>query len=236
VRMKTIGVLGATALTASGLVGCMTFDTRSNPGYEGPPLYSGTRVAVANFRGAFLAVRPELMAFFLADSVLSGVADTLLLPITIGEQSTWTAARVRAARTDVEQPSVIQPAAREDAVRTAKRLYRTCNGLGRTFSDRFTDCYAVGAKIEILVDGQVERTLSGAEYKDEIRAALATKRGTTEYVRLENPTYAAEGANVRVKAKRLDSEFDDQTEVEMLMGPDAEGNWRILEERSVGWR
>jgi len=236
VRTPWTCALGAIVLTGSLTSGCMTLDTRTNPGYEGPPVYSGTRLALRNFQGAFYAVRPEIMAFFLADSVLSGVADTLLLPVTIGEQQTWSAARQLEARTDVEQPSLIRPAAKEDPILTAKRLYRACNSLARSFRDRFTDCYSIDAKIEILVDGNVDRTLTGIDYKNEIREVIAAKRGTTEYVRLDDPVYTREGANVLVTATRLDSEFDDPTEIQMLMGPDEEGAWRILEERSVGWR
>jgi len=235
-RRSTVRGLSTITLCIALTSGCMTLDTRTNPSYDGPPAYSGTRLALGNFRDAFLAVRPEFMAFFLVDSVLSGVADTLLLPITIGEQSRWSAARERAARTDLEQPSVIRPAKGEDPIRSANRLYRTCNNLLRNLRDRYTDCYTIEADIQIVVEGELVRTPAAIEYKNEIREALAPKRGTAEYVRWADESFEQEGDNVRVKATRVDSAYNDKTPIELLMGPGPDGEWRILEEKSVGWR
>ena len=72
----------ATLLCSALASGCMTFDTRSNPGYNGPPAYSGVRQAASNARQAFTAFNVPFLAFFTIDMVLSAVADTLLLPIT----------------------------------------------------------------------------------------------------------------------------------------------------------
>ena len=223
-------------LCAGLMCGCMTFDTRTNPDYDGPPLYSGTRVAFSNFSAAFYALNLGFAGFFLADGVLSGVADTLLLPLTVPQQLAWSKARRDALDASLEQPSPIQPARNEAALVTARRLFNTCNGLVRNQRLKYTDCYAVTARIEIQEDGETRRTLSGSEYKLEVREALARMRGTTRFVRYDDPVFEEEGDRVRVRASRIDPEFDDETTIELLMGPGEDGGWRILEEKSIGWK
>ena len=73
-------------LLALGLSACMTFDTRTNPGYGGPRVYSGVREDLALLRNAFLSLDLPLLFMFTLDLPLCLVADTALLPLTIAEE------------------------------------------------------------------------------------------------------------------------------------------------------
>jgi len=230
--MRRAAVLLVTALVS----GCMTFDTRTNPSYTGPPVYSGTRLAAAGFAAGFYAVDLQGMTFFGGDLPLSFVADTLLLPLTVVEQQRWGAERAERARLDVEQPSLIDPARGESAERSARRLFKTCENLAKNLRRLYADCYTLQAKIEIQEAGGAVRTLGGEEYKQEILTAMAPLQGTGEYVRYEDPVFELEEKNVRVRATRIDSQVDRRTPIEFLMGPCEDGGWRILEEKSIGWR
>jgi uncharacterized protein YceK len=216
--------------------GCMTFDTRTNPGYSGPPMYSGARTAAGNAGQAFTAFNLPFFAFFVIDTVLSTVADTLLLPLTAFEQSKWSEARERRQRIDIEQPSLVVPAANEDPLRTARRLFKACENLARNLNPTYTDCYALDAKIEITDEDGDVRTLNGLEYKAEVRKVLEARRGGTRFVRFLEPQYEVEGQRVRVRAVREDSGVQKRKPIEFVFGPGSDGGWRILEEKSPGWR
>jgi uncharacterized protein YceK len=216
--------------------GCMTLDTRTNPSYSGPPVYSGTRVAAGYAGQTFYALNIPYFAFFTLDTALSLVADTVLLPFTIPEQIRWSERRQTEARTDIEQPSVILPPNQEAPEDTARRLFRACEPLARTLNNTYLDCYSANAKIEIVDEGEVVRTLTGTEYKEEIRPVMDAARGGTKFVRYADPTFERDGENVRITATRLDSELDGRTPIELIVGAGPDGGWRILEERSIGWQ
>jgi uncharacterized protein YceK len=232
VRRTALSVMVCTALAS----GCMTFDTRTNPGYTGPPMYSGARTAAGNAGQAFTAFNLPFFAFFLVDTVLSTVADTLLLPLTAIEQSKWSEARERRQRIDVEQPSLVTPAAKEDPLRTARRLFKACENLARNLNPMYTDCYTIEAQIEIKDEDGDVRTLTGKEYKEEIRAVITARRGGTRFVRYLEPQFDVEGDRVRVRAVREESGIQERLPIEFVFGPGSDGGWRILEEKGPGWR
>ncbi len=225
------------ALLCTGFASaCMTIDTRSKPGYTGPPAYSGTRTAAARVQGAFQGFNLVGMVLNSVDVLLCVVADTFLLPITAFEQSKWSAARETRQRTDIEQPSLVFPADGEDPLRTARRLFKTCESLARNLNPQYVDCYSINAKIEVTDEDGDTRAVNGKEYKDEVKAVILARRGGTRFVRYFDPKYELEGNRVRVKATREESGFQERLPIEFVFGPGEDGGWRILEERSPGWR
>jgi uncharacterized protein YceK len=229
--------MAAALLASSLLCGCMTLDSRINPSYNGPPAYSGTRRAVGNIQAAFMAFSPFGMVFNTGDLLLCLVADTLLLPVTGFEQAKYSAERSSRARTDLEQPSLVFPAENEDPLRTARRLFKACENLARNMNPQYVDCYSISSKIEITEeDSDDTRSLTGQAYKDEVKAVILARRGGTRFVRYLDPSYELEGQRVRVKATREDAGIQERHPIEFVFGPGEDGGWRILEERSQGWR
>jgi uncharacterized protein YceK len=234
-RSSSFRALSA-ALCAALASGCMTIDTRRNPAYTGPPVYSGARTAASNAGQAFTAFNLPFFAFFVIDTGLSTIADTLLLPLTAFEQAEWSEARERRQRLDVEQPSLVVPAAKEAPLVTARRLFKACESLVRNLSPMYTDCYSVDSKIEVKdEDGDVE-TLTGKEYKEIVRKSINARRGGTRFVRYLQPEYLVEGQRVRIKAIREESGSEDRVPIEFVFGASSDGGWRILEETGPGWR
>ena len=216
---------------------CMTLDSRINPSYNGPPAYAGTRQAVGNLQGAFQQFDVFGMIFASADIVACLVADTLLLPLTAFEQSKYSASREKAARIDLEQPSLAFPAPNEDPLRTARRLFKACENLARNLNPQYIDCYSINSKIVVTDEDGDTREVNGKEYKEEVKTVILARRGGTRFVRYLEPQYELlENKHVRVKAIREDSGIQERHPIEFVFGPGDDGGWRILEERSQGWR
>jgi hypothetical protein len=215
---------------------CMTLDSRVNPDYNGPPLYAGVRGASGNFKAAFMTFNAFGMILATADIFACLIADTLLLPLTAVEQSKWSEARVNRARTDLEQPSLVFPAEKEDPLRTARRLFRACENLARNLNPQYIDCYSIGSKIELTDEDGETRSLDGKAYKEEVKAIILARRGGTRFVRYLDPQYELEGNRVRVRATREESGIQERNPIEFVFGAGEDGGWRILEERSRGWR
>ena len=168
--------------------------------------------------------------------VAIGLLVAVLLPLTAIEQSRWSESRTNRARTDLEQPSLVFPAENEDPLRTARRLFRACENLARNLNPQYTDCYSISSKIELTDEDGETRSLDGKAYKDEVKAIILARRGGTRFVRYLDPQYELEGNRVRVKATREESGIQERTPIEFVFGPGEDGGWRILEERSQGWR
>lgn len=215
---------------------CMTIDTRSNPGYSGPPAYSGTRTAAARVQGAFMGFNLVGILLNSVDVLLCMVADTFILPLTAFEQAKWSEEREQRARTDIEQKSLVFPAEGEDPLRTARRLFKTCESLARNLNPQYINCYSIDSKIEVTDEDGDTRTVNGKEYKEEVKAVLLARRGGTRFVRFFDPKFELEGNRVRVRATREESGFQERVPIEFLFGAGEDGGWRILEEKSPGFR
>jgi hypothetical protein len=218
--------------------GCSTYDTLRDSGYTGPRVYSGARQALSLAKSAFLRVNPPEFALWVSDSLLSSVADTLLLPFTIPQQSRMNAAVVESQRLDVEQPGVLPKIANEEPQRTARRLFQMCNSLLVNFDAHLTDCYSIHAKIEITADdkpGGEAETLDGAEYKKRLRSEFASLAGTERFIRLRNAKFEEALPNVRVTAERADQKTEKKGSLVWVVGPGEDGEWRILEEQGAGF-
>jgi hypothetical protein len=226
---------GLTVLCSIPLaLACNTIDTRMNAGYTGPRTYSGARQALGVAKQSFLSLNPPLLALSLADALFSSVADTFLLPLTIPEQSKLNTERTESLRLDVEQPGPLRVIANEEPLRTARRLYRECSSLALSLSSRFVNCYSIAAKIEITDQGGTEQ-LTGAEYKAKLREEFVPLQGTGRYARMKQPKYEEQPPNVVITAVREDSEDETRETIVWVVGPGADGEWRILEERGPGF-
>ena len=123
------------------------------------------------------------------------------------------------------------------ARKSAEALFARYIDLEHAFDPALVDLYADNAHIEsrVIVVGRppTVRTWSGAQYRDLLRRALQKakeKKQDLNYYSAIN--YLAEGNRVRIKAMRYAELQKAVSPVELLVGPDAAGTWRIFEELS----
>ncbi|HXZ86417.1 MAG TPA: YceK/YidQ family lipoprotein [Myxococcota bacterium] len=234
--MRALRAAAVLALGAS--LGCMTIDTRRDPSYHGPWVYSGVRKD-----GALLdsVHEPNLgqevgallfwSTFLAMDAPFSFLADTALLPITIPEDRKLDADKAREAQVNSERPSPIEPTPGEDALATARRLFATCAELLHDQDPHLSDCYSIDAQVELAGGG----SLRGSEYKQAVRAGIERNASAGRYVEWRNPTFSADGERVRIDATRASSVDPPRTAITLVVGPCADGGWRIVSETSIGW-
>ncbi|HTO68780.1 MAG TPA: YceK/YidQ family lipoprotein [Myxococcota bacterium] len=222
-----------TAVALAALCGCMTVDTMRDPGYEGPWVYSGVRKD-----GTALDTQistPEAIFFWfpfvIVDAPFSFLADTVLLPVTIPRDQALAKKAADEAEVASERPGPIAPIAGEEPVATARRLFERCAQLLKQQDAHATDCYSIDAEIDIAGGN----TLRGAQYKDALRAALERDVRDGQYLEWRDPTYTADGANVRIDATRAATYEPLRSPVVLRVGPCPDGAWRIVSEASVGW-
>lgn len=218
---------------AALLVGCMTIDSRNDPGYDGPRVYSGTRLALRH-TGHSLYRFNLLMFYYLADLPFSFVADTLLLPVTISEDAARQPLPAAEPRFEREAPSVIAATEGASPLANAKRLFAACRERFERLDPTLTDCYAIDARI-VLEDAHGAVEITGADYKGRIRAAIASLGKSYAFVSIQDPAYSQEGGRVRIEAQRLSSFGARRQRISLLVGPGPDGGWRIIEEVASGW-
>jgi hypothetical protein len=121
----------------------------------------------------------------------------------------------------------------------AEALFGRYIDLEHAFDPALVDLYSDTARIEhrIVVPGQRPevRRWSGAQYKQILRSALQKAKQTKEDLNYYSAIgYQREGSQVRIKAMRYAQMQKAVSPVQLLVGPDAGGTWRIFEERSEG--
>ncbi len=226
-------------LCTFALFGCLTLDTRTNANYDGPRVYSGVRSDAAGLGQAFLRLSP-MMVFYLLDMPLSLVADTLLLPVTIGEDSRRQAELGEVLTVTSERPSVVSALPDEAPVVTARRLFNRCRQFVQELNPALADCYSLTARVVVVRASAPEQgettSFTGAEYKRAIRAGLPVVRDGGDYITFRDETFEEQEAGAVLVEALRHSGFSSRTfPVSFLLGPDEAGEWRILEERGVGW-
>ncbi len=209
----------------------MAIDTQTNKGYRGPLVYSGTRYDAKVLGNAFVDLSIGGIMFALIDLPFSFLVDTVLLPVTLPRDAARSEQQAEEIQVATERPSPVQPRADEAPLATAQRLFTACEKLLRDRNPHLADCYSIDAQIEL--DGQPP--LRGAEYKPLLRAGL--ERAVTAYQSLDwrEPAYQLEGERVRITAVRGSSADPARTPLVLVVGASADGSWRIVEEKSVGW-
>jgi hypothetical protein len=155
----------------------------------------------------------------------------------LGAGATGLAARAAASAHLQQKPAAGGAAAVGAPRKSAEALFARYIDLEHAFDPALVDLYADSARIEsrVIVVGRppTVRTWSGAQYKDLLRRALQKakeKKQDLNYYSAIN--YLAEGGRVRIRAMRYAELQKAVSPVELLVGPDASGTWRIFEELS----
>jgi uncharacterized protein YceK len=208
----------------------MTIDTQTDPGYEGPQVYSGVRKDGRMLTDTFLAFQIPWIGFTLVDLPFSFLADTVLLPVTLPRDRERARKLADESQVATERPSAIPAVAGEAPTATAVRLFTQCARLLHDQDPHLADCYSIDAKVEITGS----EPMRGADYKQSLREALARDRSDSEIVEWRDPSYAADGERVRISAKRASSSNANRLPVSLVVGPGSDGGWRILEEIGPG--
>jgi hypothetical protein len=144
----------------------------------------------------------------------------------------------RAGATAAATPAAAPAAeATGEARARAEALFGRYIDLEHAFDPALLDLYSDTARIEhrIVVPGQrpVVRNWSGAQYKELLRRALQKAKQTKEDLNYYSAiSYQREGSRVRIKAMRYAQMQKAVSPVQLLVGPDGGGTWRIFEERS----
>lgn len=209
----------------------MTVDTQLDKGYKGPRVYSGVRKDLGIMGPAFLKLQMGTVLISLFDFPFSFVADTLILPVTITRDLDRSRVAEEQARVDSERPALVHAKSGEAPADTARRLFDACHALLRRQSPQLSDCFSIDAVVTIA-GGQPER---GGAYKTSLREAILRNRDEAVFVDWRDPVFEPEGERVRIRATRRSSREPRETALEFVVGPGADGGWRILEEISVGW-
>jgi uncharacterized protein YceK len=210
--------------------GCMTIDTQIDEGYDGPYVYSGTRKDAGMWPDAFITFNVPVFLLTTVDFPFSLVADTVILPVTIPKDQARQAKTAEESRVDVERSAAVQPHPGEEKLATAHRLFTECARRLHDHDLGFTDCYSIDAKVEITG----EEPMTGADYKPRLRSELARWKASGDTVEWRDPSFAEDGDRVRISAKRAESDNARRLPVSLIVGPGADGAWRIEEEISPG--
>ena len=211
--------------------GCMSLDTQLSRGYEGPYLYSGVRKDLEIMGPAFLHLSFGWVVITLFDLPFSLVADTLLLPVSIGRDSERSKAIEEKTQVRSDRPALVHAKAGEAPADTARRLFDACRERLRRQDDEIADCYSVDASITI-VGGTAIR---GSEHKVTIREAIALHQQEGISVDWRDPVFEPDGERVRIRATRRSSRAADASDLVLVVAPGPDAGWRIVEETSVGW-
>ncbi len=139
--------------------------------------------------------------------------------------------------TPIGPPAAAAPEATGAARKNAEALFSRYVDLEHAFDPALVDLYAPGAHIQrrVIVPGRPPKVdnWTGAQYKDLLRNGLAKAKKTKQDLNFYSAvTYLSEGNRVRIKASRYAQLENVVTPVEILVGPDLSGSWRIFEELS----
>jgi len=211
--------------------GCMSLDTQLDPGYKGAYVYSGVRKDLEIMGPSFLHLSFGWVMITLFDLPFSLVSDTLLLPVSLSRDGKRSEKIAEKTQVDRDRPALVTAKPGEAPADTAKRLFDACRALIRRQDDQLSDCYGVDASIEVA--GAAAQ--SGSAYKLAIREAIARDRDDDIFVDWRDPVFEPDGERVRVRATRRSTREPAESPVELVLGPGADGGWRIVHEASVGW-
>ena len=124
-----------------------------------------------------------------------------------------------------------------EARKAAEALFGRYQDLEHNFDPALVDLYADDAHIvsRIIVPGRppTVRDWNGSQYKELLRRALQKAKEKKQDLNSYTGTvYLREGGRVRIRATRYAELQKAVSPVELLVGPDRTGAWRIYEELS----
>lgn len=116
----------------------------------------------------------------------------------------------------------------------ALALFEEFVRLGETFDPALADLYADTAKVtnrRVFPDGTSrEMAMPAPSYKSLLRSVMPVARERNDVSRYSEVRYTIEGDNVRIRATRYSVMKDYSAPHSLLVGPDTDGTWRVLEE------
>jgi hypothetical protein len=116
----------------------------------------------------------------------------------------------------------------------ARAVFEEFVRLGEAFDLALVDLYADTAKISnrrVFPDGTSrEMAMPAASYKPLLRRVMPVAKEQNDISRYSDVRYTVEGGNVRISATRYSVMKDYSAPHSLLVGPDADGTWRVLEE------
>lgn len=133
--------------------------------------------------------------------------------------------------------SAALPEATGEAKKQAEELFTHYVDYEHNFDNKLVGLYSRQAHIEsrVILPGKAPRVLTwdGATYRDKLGRALQMARKTkTDLTYYSSVVYLREGSRVRIKAMRYAEQQKALSPMELLVGPDTDGTWRIFEEIS----
>lgn len=116
----------------------------------------------------------------------------------------------------------------------ARALFERFVQLNEAFDPAIIDLYADTAKISnrrVFPDGTSrEMAMPAPSYKALLRRVLPEAKANNDVDRYSDVRYTLEGDNVRITATRYSVMKDYSAPHTLLVGPDSDGTWRVLEE------
>lgn len=116
----------------------------------------------------------------------------------------------------------------------AKLLFDSYTTLSDNFDPAVADLYADDAVIKMQrkdPSGETrEMQMNGIQFKNSLRLAMPVAKARGDVDVFDAVTYTEEGKNVRIKASRFNKMKNYTMPHEIVVGPDASGEWKILEE------
>jgi uncharacterized protein YceK len=223
---------------ASLAAACATFETRGDRAYDGTRVYSGTSTSLSRVGSGLINSNYALVFIGFADLPFSFVADTVLLPLTVVEETRRQKEVEDREQVEREMTTGVRSMRGESSVAAAERLFAQCADLLEQLDPRLADCYSIDARIVVVDPADPSRSeeLRGAAYKEELRRALRRARASGDYFTYRETSYEPESSSqVRVRTSRARAASATRASITFLLGPGSDGEWRILEERGPGW-
>ena len=116
----------------------------------------------------------------------------------------------------------------------AKLLFDSYTTLSDNFDPAVADLYADDAVIKMHKtdpSGETrEMQMNGTQFKNSLRLSMPIAKARGDVDVFNDVTYTEEGKNVRIKASRFNKMKNYTMPHEIVVGPDASGEWKILEE------
>jgi tetratricopeptide (TPR) repeat protein len=136
---------------------------------------------------------------------------------------------------DAAAPAELPPADETSRMLArAQALLETYEALGGAYDESIAELYADDAIIEMArlkPSGEMERMrISGIDHKKLVPEIMAGARERGEEHSFSNVQLSVEGTRVRINCSRRSSVTGSETPHTMVVGPDANGEWLILEE------
>ncbi len=133
-------------------------------------------------------------------------------------------------------PSLALGADKKELIAKAKKFYKEYVELQQSFAPRVYDLYdedIIFRNVRHLPDGEDRAVEYNKEQLGEALAqALPSQAARGEALVYSEATYAVEKDRVRIKCTRSSEKLKYTSKVELLVGPDGKGDWKIFSETS----